>query len=453
MAKEDYQAHSKNNRKMPKNATLIKEMIVNLEEHHTLKDLQPIINKLESYGFKVLQASIHRDEGFVNSDNKKEKNYHAHITMFNLDVTTGKTVKFGKSYRTELSKLQTFTAKTLNMQRGKVSVKEHAKELNVKVEKASKRLDTHEYKRAMILKELKPKTQNNQNQKKIELQKLVIAGAKYNFREMQKMITDLQDLTNEQKRELHRLNSQVKNDTATIEDLEITLEASRERASEKIAQRNKYREQLTEALETIEDLEMKLEVNRERVNSMAKQRNKYREQLMELEGREPEIREVIKEVPVEKIVYRDREVIKEVPDAHTQNKLIEAQETIKSLKAVIDTLESNKSSYRQDIANLQAQNRQLQAREPEIREIIKEVPDAYTQNKLTEARETIKSLKATIETIESDANLLRYKNIDLNNRVQKLQMEEFEKEKYEYKAGDLQKEMKSNSSSYKQQRW
>ena len=292
---------------MQKSTIFLKEAIVNLEEHHTLEDLKPIINKLESYGFKVLQASIHRDEGFVNSDNKKEKNYHAHITMFNLDVTTGKTVKFGKSYRTELSKLQTFTAKTLNMQRGKVSVKEHAKELNVKVEKASKRLDTHEYKRAMILKELKPKTQNNQNQKKIELQKLVIAGAKYNFREMQKVITDLQDLTNEQKRELHRLNSQVKNDTATIEDLEITLEASRERASEKIAQRNKYREQLTEALETIEDLEMKLEVNRERVNSMAKQRNKYREQLMELEGREPEIREVIKEVPVEKIVYRDRE--------------------------------------------------------------------------------------------------------------------------------------------------
>ena len=154
------------NQKMQKSTIFLKEAIVNLEEHHTLEDLKPIINKLESYGFKVLQASIHRDEGFVNSDNKKEKNYHAHITMFNLDVTTGKTVKFGKSYRTELSKLQTFTAKTLNMQRGKVSVKEHAKELNVKVEKASKRLDTHEYKRAMILKELKPKTQNNQNQKK-----------------------------------------------------------------------------------------------------------------------------------------------------------------------------------------------------------------------------------------------------------------------------------------------
>jgi hypothetical protein len=137
--------------KIQKSTIYLKEAIVNLQEHHTLKDLEPIKEKLEDYGFKVLQMSIHRDEGFKNGD-KLEHNYHAHITMFNL-TPDGKTVKFGKDYRTELSKLQTFTADTLKMERGKVSVAEHAKEINKPVEKASKRLDTHEYKHAMKMRD------------------------------------------------------------------------------------------------------------------------------------------------------------------------------------------------------------------------------------------------------------------------------------------------------------
>jgi hypothetical protein len=131
-----------------KKTIFLKEAIINLEAKHTEKDLEPIIKRLENYGFTVLQYAIHRDEGFKKLENGEQKlNLHAHITMFNLDIKKGTTVKFGKNYRTELSKLQTFTANTLGMERGKVSDKYHAEEIGVEYNpKQTRRLGTHEYK-------------------------------------------------------------------------------------------------------------------------------------------------------------------------------------------------------------------------------------------------------------------------------------------------------------------
>lgn len=210
------------NQKMQKSTIFLKEAIVNLQEHHTLKDLEPIKERLESYGFKVMQMSIHRDEGFVNKENKKEKNYHAHITMFNLDLESGKSVKFGKDYRTELSKLQTFTANALKMERGKVSVQEHADELKVSVSKASKRLDTHDYKKAMKIKE-EAQQQLTISQKQGLLKDITIVKSGYDFREMQAKITALETLSAEQKKELHKLNSETKN-TPELESKNIKIQ-------------------------------------------------------------------------------------------------------------------------------------------------------------------------------------------------------------------------------------
>ena len=70
-AKEDYQKYSKNNRKLPSNATLIKEAIINLNENHTLQDLEKVKQTLENeYGYKISNMSIHRDEGYIYTDKK-----------------------------------------------------------------------------------------------------------------------------------------------------------------------------------------------------------------------------------------------------------------------------------------------------------------------------------------------------------------------------------------------
>ncbi len=139
--------------KLQKKAVTQLSAIVNLEEHHTLEDLEPIKVELEvKFGTKVYQMAIHRDEGkliskadgtefysgidfFLNHEDKQlyfdkqftqlvpleeyetQKNYHAHIEMMGLDED-GNAIR-QKMNKVALKELQTFTAKALKMQRGK----------------------------------------------------------------------------------------------------------------------------------------------------------------------------------------------------------------------------------------------------------------------------------------------------------------------------------------------
>ncbi len=236
-AEAEHNYTERTGQKMQKSTVLLKEAIVNLEAHHTLKDLQPIIKELEGYGFTVLQSAIHRDEGFLNDDTK-EKNYHAHITMFNLDPETGKSVKLGKNYRQELSKLQTLTANVLGMERGKVSVEEEAKKLGVDVEKASKRLGTHTYKRAMVLKENATKELTQE-----------IKAKDYSLKEMQSRIVALDGANTELRKELHAQNRDI-NKTQDLEAKERKI-AELEAKLTEIEGKNT---DLSKSLETVRSL-------------------------------------------------------------------------------------------------------------------------------------------------------------------------------------------------------
>ncbi|MBP1681041.1 MAG: hypothetical protein H6Q35_1380 [Proteobacteria bacterium] len=138
--------------KLQKSTVTQLSCIVNLEQHHTLKDLEKIQEYLENnLGTKVFQMAIHRDEGkliskqdgtelysgkgfFLNKDDNKfyfdkkftkevdmskyeiQKNYHAHIEMMGLDEN-GQAIR-QKMNKVALQQLQTFTAETLNMERG-----------------------------------------------------------------------------------------------------------------------------------------------------------------------------------------------------------------------------------------------------------------------------------------------------------------------------------------------
>ncbi len=164
---------NRTNQKLQKTAVTHLSAVVNLEQHHTLKDLEKIKDELEKvFDTKVFQMAIHRDEGkikhketgeylvsgidfFYNPDDKKyyskkdkhtflneinineydiEKNYHAHIEFMGLD-SNGQAIR-QKMNRFVLSNLQDFTAQTLNMERGN----------NYQIKKSVKRLDTHQFK-------------------------------------------------------------------------------------------------------------------------------------------------------------------------------------------------------------------------------------------------------------------------------------------------------------------
>lgn len=80
------------------------EAVINLDAHHTLKDLKKLVRKLEKLtGFTSVQSSIHRDEGHEGKDKDGNHiviyNYHAHVTFFTLDRKKGLQL-----YRKDISK-------------------------------------------------------------------------------------------------------------------------------------------------------------------------------------------------------------------------------------------------------------------------------------------------------------------------------------------------------------
>ena len=309
LAKIDYQTHSINNRKLPKTATLIKEAVINLEAHHNLNDLEKVKDTLEKeYGYKITDISIHRDEGYIFTETKNyimgrnqyknldetphiaeldkdnkfyewtlqnnnwikgdeikdykiNHNYHAHIVMLNYDFTKHRTIRNNLK---DLSKMQTLVARDLDMERGKCSSIVEAQRIGVEVQQSRKRINIKEYKvQKRKEKELEKELEKEKN-KNIKLEKEL-----YNFREMQKTITAL-ELTSDEKKELHRLNSQVKNQNATIEELNKKIE--------ELTVTNTYRlDKLVLKQKEINDL--KALTNNEEVNILKNENKSLEEQI------------------------------------------------------------------------------------------------------------------------------------------------------------------------------
>lgn len=225
--------------KLQKNVLTQLSAVVNLEQHHTLKDLEPIKKHLEkTFDTKVFQMSIHRDEGkltnkqdeniklvsgedfFLNAKDNKlyfdkqfkkeinmedwniEKNYHAHIEFMGLD-SLGNGIKRNYMNIRTLSNIQTFVAKDLNMQRGNQSViiKENG-EMERDFSNRKKRQDTHPFKQ----------NKKVENDAYLKASKELLATKK-----------DLQDANN-QLRTFMKENGALRTDFAQLEQAKKELE-------------------------------------------------------------------------------------------------------------------------------------------------------------------------------------------------------------------------------------
>jgi len=170
------------------------EAVLNLNKNHSLEDVQKVAEHIaKKFNITPTEITIHRDEGHI-ENGKPVYNFHAHLNFL--------TYKDGKqNWRKELikpaalSELQTEVSQILGMERGRVNSK-------------AKRLDHRQY-------------------------KAVAQEMQYNFREYQAKITALEELSAEQKRELHKLNSAVKNHKATIEELQERIVSLRSSLFEK----------------------------------------------------------------------------------------------------------------------------------------------------------------------------------------------------------------------------
>jgi hypothetical protein len=126
LAKSRSDAYTKSTgQKLQKKTRLLYSAVINLEEHHSLKDIEPIINYIEkSLDTKVIQSTCHHDEGHISKDdNKPRYNHHCHLEIFGLN-SQGRGI--AKSINKEfLSNLQEFVSKQLSMEYEKGSNRVH----------------------------------------------------------------------------------------------------------------------------------------------------------------------------------------------------------------------------------------------------------------------------------------------------------------------------------------
>ena len=246
--------------KLHKSTSTMISGVVNLEQHHTLEDMEKIKDELEKeFDTKVIQMSVHRDEGkLINKENedlklvsgkdfflntkdnelyfdskftkkinmnewKIEKNYHGHFEMLGLD-SQGFTLR-KKMNIVRLSKLQDFTAQSLGMERTPSNVIQNENgKFQRKTTTNKKRLDTHEFKASKkrenevtiiakkeIVKEANQiikKQKEDKKKLKEELEELKKENSK--FREELKANEDLSTRENFKKQEV--LNKQLQED-------------------------------------------------------------------------------------------------------------------------------------------------------------------------------------------------------------------------------------------------
>ena len=305
--------------------------VLNLEQHHTLKDLEKIKDYLEKeFDTKVFQMAIHRDEGkikhketgnylvsgtdfFLNpKDNnlyydKKytkplnlenytiEKNYHAHIEMMGLK-SNGKAIRQDMN-KFKLSKLQDFVAESLQMERGK----------NYRIEKSSKRLDTHEFKaKAKIINETKKDLVSEKELKK-QIQEL-----KKELQEEKAKRPDYAKLEDMNK----TLLEGVKEKTLTISNFKIEIDTYK-----------KEREQLKKEIDNLtvknkDNIERLIKRDKEIIDlksltknlaaesvSNFKEAEKYKEKVNTLENQNKSLQEEIKQKPIQTIQNNQTEVL------------------------------------------------------------------------------------------------------------------------------------------------
>lgn len=398
--------------KLQKNALTQLSAVVNLEQHHGLKDLESIKNHLEkTFDTKVFQMSVHRDEGklvnkqdeniklvsgedfFLNAKNNKlyfdkqfkkeidmkewniEKNYHAHIEMMGID-SKGNGIKRNYMNIRTLSNIQTFVAKELDMQRGNQSViiNENG-ELERDFSNRKKRQDTHPFKESKKI----------ENDAYLKASKELLA-------------------TKEQLKEARNLlHSQMKEQGGFKREDYVKLDNLKKELEEKLKAKELTEKELLEKFQKLE----------ETFKTTLAQKDKFLGNLQEIG------KEVTKEIPIK--------TISEIPDAVktvlTQNKSLEEQKTVLADKVtdLEDKINSSSNmSHPQPPISVQKEFELIKKEELEEKEV---KTGLFSSEKIKVLKPDSNILQRTWNLVNEKYNELRNKYNDLVAKFKDLKEE------------------------------
>lgn len=339
--------------------------IVNFNKEHTPEDIKKVCDHLEeTFDTKVLQFSMHRDEGHILEDGTPDKNYHAHIEFIGLD-SQGNSIKrnIGKK---ELIQLQTKVAELLNMQRGRnfnKEFKEFKQGLREEMPTKAKRLGTYEYKKA----------KEEESKNILAKQKDLTALMKASRKELQE-----HKATREQYAELEQLNKDLK---AKIKDKDLTIE------------------ELNERLSAWQQKSIDLEKEN---TSLHKIREESEVEIVELQLDNRDLKNENKSLQEQKEVL--------------EVKVVDLEEKINSRPNM-----SQESNYKRTLVEV---NKEFDLKAKDTSDFKSKIFGFFSslKKKITELKEIIIQKDRKIENLESDLRTQKYTNIALKSENETLKM-------------------------------
>lgn len=338
---------------------LVQETVLTLKKNQDENDVIKLFEKLHLKfgGHELLEVSVHRDEGHFEkggiafyptknilkkdddwyiqsdpnskefdikvdiSDFKKKYNYHAHAKFSMFDKNLGKTARMQKRDMSERIK---FVSEKLGL------------------------LFTPDPKTSRTRKSVKQvKNEYHSRAKAKQEARATINQVKAQYKQERRQLIDSHKATTEDYAELRRRYRELEEEARKKE---LTISELKERS-------NNFKIAVLEIGKDIKKI-VKVSLGREfqtesdvdlAVNSI----NEMKEKIAE------------KPVEVEKVIYKQ--------DTDTQNKLIEAQETIKQQNTSIDTLKESLSSYKRSMSSLQAENKELKTWKRQVIDYFKKI--------------------------------------------------------------------------------
>lgn len=291
-AQKIYKAKIGQNMQAKQIPNLVQETVLTLQPHQNENDVKELFKKLHKKfgGHTLLEISVHRDEGHF------EKNGIAYYLTKNMllkdneyfiksnpdskefdtkvDISTFEKV-YNHHSHVKFSMFDKDLGKSARMQKADMSdrIKFVSEELGLRFEPDSKTSHI-----------ARPVHQIKDEHHAIATVK---EKAAYNFREMQKQITALENTSVEDKKELHKLNTQVSKGNATVQELEEKIAA----LSLRVENREKVLIEIlptakkpSEVLQYVQELKNDLSQALEAKNELSEVNHTLRVEKMDLKG-------------------------------------------------------------------------------------------------------------------------------------------------------------------------
>lgn len=394
---------------------LVQETVLTLQKNQDENSVKDLFQKLKNKygGHELLEVSVHRDEGHFEKDGiayyptknilkkdeawyiqsdpnskefdikvdindfKKVFNYHAHAKFSMFDKELGKSARMQKKDMSERIK---FVSQELG--------------LVFSPDKKTSRIQKPVH---QVKDEHHAKAQQQQKQQ-------------YNYRDYQKQIIALNTENKELKRELHNLNSQVKNGKADIQQLELKLQTVSNAVKDKVVlspeekKLEAYVHDLKRYASYIKEPEIKRSMLEEMKELAERKGDRYGHELSYIENKYEEY--FIEQVyDIDEIKSTQKSYIrafKEIlPSAKNEKEVVEYVKTLKneleSSKKALEVSEASKSDLRapeQDMSYLKTKNKELYN------------ANRALYNKNTSLEHKNKTLTSTVAELESKVSYL-----------------------------------------------